>query len=231
MRIKSQTTFVAGMLLFLGVVMLAMPVGMIYGTSNDGPVPAGVWIVAALFAPMGMLIAYLSGKQLVQRMRFGRWEVECPDGGGRLGQPLEVKLVPPQVVNPTGEVACNLVCFRSTGVRSSSQRAGSTRGSAKLFDTSWTLRAATFHPQVGLPITLPLPEFGLESTRGRKATVEWKLSVRIPADGTTHEMEFEIPISEGGKRPQDAAESIDEETERRERADRYRKATQAAPDS
>ena len=106
MRIKSQTTFVAGMLLVLGIVMIAMPVGMIYGTSAEGPVPGGVWI-----------------------------------------------------------------------------------------------------PQMGLPITLPLPEFGLGSTRGRKATVEWKLSVKIPDDATTHEMEFEIPINAVGKRPQDAAES------------------------
>ena len=229
MRIKSQTTFVAAMLLFLGVVMIAMPAGMFYGFSKDGPVPGGVWFIAALFGSLGLLFAYLSAKQLVRRFRFGGWEVECPDGGGHLGQPLEVKLVPPQVVTPTGEVEVNLTCIQSTGSRSSSQRSGATRGTATLFDTKWSLRPGTLHPQMGLPLTLPLPEFGLGSTRSRGTNVEWKLSVKVPADGATHDMEFEIPINGVGTRSPDAGEFSEEETERRERAEKYRQAMHAGP--
>jgi hypothetical protein len=225
-RIKSQTSLVAALLLFAGMVMMAMASGPIYGFGKDGPVPSGVWIVAALFAPLGLLLAFFGARQLLQRARFGGWTLECPEGGGQLGQPLVVTLMPPRVVTPTTDVECSMVCFHSSSVRSSTQP-GAGRASGKMFDHTWLLDAGTIHPDVGLPITLDLPAFGFPSTRGRQATVEWKLSVTTSADGRTHRMEFELPVQAGAAPPGDAAESIEERAERLARAREYRRTLDA----
>jgi hypothetical protein len=199
MRIASQTTLTSGLMLLLGILMLVMPAGMINAFSADGPVPAGVWAIAAIFGPLGLLIAWLSAKRLVTRVRFGRWELECPDGGGTLGVPLEITLLPPQTVTASADVECTLTCFasRPAGARSTSGGHHRPTGSSSqtLFDTSWTLRPASVHPRTGVPIVLPLPDYGLLSQRSRARTVEWKFSVRFPAGRTTHEMEFEIPVT------------------------------------
>jgi hypothetical protein len=198
MRIRSQTSFVAGMMLLLGFVMLAIPAGMIRAFAADGPVPAGVWALAVLFGGPGLLFAGLSVRALVRRGRLGPWELECPDGGIELGEPRLVQLMPPRVVAATGDVECTLTCIRSTprgGARSTGgvhEPAGA--GSQRLFDTSWSVPASTSDPKTGLPITLPMPQSGLASRRGREGNVEWKLSVRLAVDGSTHEMEFEIPV-------------------------------------
>ena len=197
--------------------MIAMASGLIYGFGKDGPVPPGVWIVGALFAPLGLLLAVFGARHLLQRARFGGWTLECPEGGGRLGQPLGVTLMPPRVVTPSTDVECTLVCFHSSGVASSTQP-GAGRASGKMFDHTWSLRAGTVHPDIGLPITLDLPAFGFPSTRGRQGTVEWKLSVTTSADGLTHRMEFELPVQAGAAPGDDAAESIEERAERLTRA-------------
>jgi hypothetical protein len=226
-RIESQTSRVAALLLLAGVVMLAMASGLIYGFRRDGPVPAGVWIVAALLAPLGLLFAVSSVRQLLQRARFGAWTLECPEGGGRLGLPLVVTLMPPRVVAPSTGVECSLVCFHSSGV-SRSTHSGTGRATGKMFDHAWTVDAGTMHPDVGLPITVDLPAFGFPSTRGRQGTVEWKLSVTASAEGRTHRMAFELPVqAEAAPGGGDAAESIDERVERLARAREYRRTLDA----
>jgi hypothetical protein len=197
MRITSQSTAVAGMLLALGLLMVGLPAGLIAAFSADGPVPPGVWALAALVGLPGALIVWFSGRRLVQRVRFGAWSLECPDEGGRLGQPLEATLLPPRVVHPSGEVQCRLVCLHTTGVRSSSPAAGSARASARLVDVPWSLPPVSLDPHSGLRLSLPLPASGLASSRSRTASVEWKLSVTVPVDGATHELEFEIPVRAG----------------------------------
>jgi hypothetical protein len=225
-RIKSQTSLVAGLLLLAGVVMIAMAFGLIYGFGKDGPVPPGVWMVAALLTPLGLLLAISSARQLLLRARFGGWTLECPDGGGRIGQPLVVTLMPPRVVTPSADLACTLVCFHSSGV-SSSTRSGAGRASGKMFDHTWAVRAGTVHPETGLPITLDLPAVGFPSTRGRQGTVEWKLSVTTTADGRTHRMEFELPVQAGPSPIDDPAESIEDRSERLARARDYRRSLDA----
>jgi hypothetical protein len=225
-RIKSQTSLVDALLLVTGVLMIVTAYGLIYGFGKDGSVPPGVWIVAALFSPPGFLLAVFGARQLLQRARFGGWTLECPEGGGRLGQPLVVTLLPPKVVTPSTDVECRLVCFQSSGVPSSTQP-GAGRASGRMFDHGWALRAGTMHPGIGLPITLDLPTLGFPSKRGRRGTVEWKLSVTTSADGRTHRMEFELPVQAGASLRDDAAESIEERAERLERAREYRRTLDA----
>ncbi|MET0554676.1 MAG: hypothetical protein ABW221_16670 [Vicinamibacteria bacterium] len=199
MRIRSQTSFVAGMMLLLGVLMCAMPLGMMRAFAADGPVPAGVFVLAALFGVPGVLCVFLSAKALVTRARLGSWELECPAGGIALGGPGLVQLMPPRVVTLTGDVECTLTCIRSMprrNVRSTGGGVHESSGAAsgRLFDTSWTVPASRIDPGTGLPITLPMPQSGLASRRGRDGNVEWKLSVTVRVDGTEHALEFEIPV-------------------------------------
>jgi hypothetical protein len=198
MRIRSQTPFVAGMMLLLGILMCAMPLGMMRAFAADGPVPAGVWALAALFGVPGALCVFLSAKALVARVRTGPWELECPAGGIELGAPRLVQLMPPTVVVPKGEVECTLTCIRSTPRRHAASTGGlhesSGAGSRRLFDTSWSVPWSRLDPGTGLPITLPMPQSGMPSRRGRDGNVEWKLSVTVAVDGTAHALEFEIPV-------------------------------------
>ena len=197
-RIRSQTSFVAGMMLLLGILMCAMPLGMMRAFAADGPVPAGVWALAVLFGAPGALCVFLSAKALVARARTGPWELECPAGGIELGAPRLVQLMPPRVVAPKGDVECTLTCIRSTPRQGPASTGGvhdpSGAGSRRLFDTSWSVPASTLDPRSGLPISLPMPQSGMPSRRGRDGNVEWKLSVTIAVDGTEHALEFEIPV-------------------------------------
>ena len=192
MRVKSQGPYAASLMLVLGVAMLGMPAAMVIAFSSDGPVPAGVWALAVMFGPIGLLIVYFSAKALLRRIRYGAWELECPDPGVPLGQTSVVTVIPRQAVIPIGEIACALVCFRSTGARREHGR--TTSQTSKMHDHAWSFQGAAFHPRAGLPITLSLPGDGLPSSSERKNHVQWKLSVKVPAEGAIHDMEFEIPV-------------------------------------
>ena len=200
MRIRSQTSFVAAMMLLLGIVMIGIPAGLLHAFAADGPVPTGVWVLAVPFGGLGLLFAWLSTKRLVSRWRVGPWELECPDSGVAFGQPHSVQLMPPRVMTPTVPLECRLTCLGSrprTGARSTSGgvHQSSQSNTRTLFDTSWTFPASTLHPQSGVSMPVPLPPFGLGSRRGRAGAIEWKLSVIVTADGSAHEMEFEIPVA------------------------------------
>jgi len=199
MRIRSQTSFVAAMMLLLGIVMIAIPAGLLRAFAADGAVPTGVWVLTVPFGGLGLLLAWLSTKRLITRWRVGPWELECPDGGVAFGQPQAVQLIPPRIMTPTGDIDCQLTCLRSrprTGAMCTSGgvHQPSTATSQRLFDTSWSFPASMLHPRSGVSLTLPMPPFGLASRRGREGAIEWKLSLTVAADGAAHEMEFEIPV-------------------------------------
>lgn len=73
--------------------------------------PAGVWALAVMSGPIGLLVVlfYFSAKALLRQIRYGAWELECPDPGVPLGQTSVVTVIPRQAVTPSGEIECALL--------------------------------------------------------------------------------------------------------------------------
>ena len=65
------------------------------------------------------------------------------------------------------------------------------------WETTWSMRASTIHPRIGLAVTVPVPDHGVGTHRDRRtgAGVQWQLFVHIPAEPLSEDLMFEIPIA------------------------------------
>ena len=65
-----------------------------------------------------------------------------------------------------------------------------------LWETTWTTSTTVIHPQVGLPLHLPLPDAGQSTQIDRRtgSGVQWQLNVVIPLHGRSEEPVFDLPL-------------------------------------
>jgi hypothetical protein len=216
MRIKAPGPSSSLAFLVIAVITAGLPGLLIWSKSAEGPVPFGIYAIATPFFLIALLLAIWGLRDLVRLLRYGRWQIECPDGGGAFGQPMPVTLLPARTFAPTGELTCRLRCARSYHIR----RVGTTGNNLNTvteWETTWSVRASTIHPRIGLTLTLPVPDQGLGSQRDPTtgAGVAWQLFVHIPAERLSEDVMFEIPIAPTTATISGAAGDIMQEIERR----------------
>lgn len=152
-----------------------------------------VYFFVAPFMLMGSLLAFFGGRSFIRLAWLGSWQLEVPDGGGVLGQPLRATLFPRRAVTPSGELQCRLRCIRIVRHQG---RSSSSSNTTTLWHSSWTLQSATIHPTLGLELSLPLPATGnpTEVDRQSGSGVTWQLNVVIPSQGSSEEPVFDLPV-------------------------------------
>lgn len=192
MRIKSHAPWMWLGMAVASVPTLALPSIFIYLMRQDG---RDGWFVYAFMTPfliVGLLLGYFGLRALLRIVVRGSWQLEVPDGGGVLGQPLSATLFPTRERRPVAALTCRLRCIRI--VRT-------TRGSARsnistLWETTWTVPAATLiQPRTGLALLLPLPDHGVPTQMDRSGSgVQWQLNVAVPFADGSDEPVFDVPI-------------------------------------
>lgn len=219
MRIKSDSAISPVMMIVLSMVTFGVPALLLYLASQRGPVPALLYLFATLFFGVALLLLFVGTRQLIRSVRFGSWELECPDTGCVLGQSLHVRLFPGRMVMPEGDVQCHLERVHSVMTRATTSRRGGSRDveTTTLWETKWSVPPATIDPRIGLDISLPLPDKGQETSDtppdGSRGSISWHLTLLITANGIAHEPSFQIPVPGGaafGREVVDSSESEEE---------------------
>lgn len=152
-----------------------------------------LYVVVTPFMLMGSLLAFFGGRILLRTAWLGSWQLEVPDGGGVLGQPLRATLFPRRAVTPAGDLQCRLRCVRIVRRQGGSSSSSNT---TTLWHSSWTLQSATIQPTLGLELNLPLPATGHPTSVDRVSGsgVTWQLNVVIPSQGSSEEPVFDLPV-------------------------------------
>ena len=195
MRIKSHAPWMYVGMTAAGVITLAMMGIFGYLMRQQG---RDSWVLYAFLSPfvlMGAFLAYFGGRFLVRLAKTGSWQLDVPGSGGELGRPFDVTLFPSRTRVPSGELTCHLRCIRV--VRLASQGSSSGRADTKtLWETTWTTRAGTIHPNIGLPLSLPLPDSGEPSNMDSRtgSGTQWQLNVVVPTRGFKDESVFDLPV-------------------------------------
>jgi len=193
MRIKSHAP-----LMHLGMAAAGLLTLVLIGTYFYLMWAAGraAWLVYLFVSPfvlVGTLLAFFGGRSFVRVAWLGSWELEMPDQGGVLGQPLRATLFPRRAVTPAGDLQCRLRCIR---IVRRQIRNSSTSDTTTLWQTSWTVQAATIHPTLGVPLDLPLPATGEPTAIDRRSGsgIVWQLNVVIPTPGSSEEPVFDLLV-------------------------------------
>jgi hypothetical protein len=183
------------------VVALGLPGTMLYLKQREGSLPLGLVAFLSIFLLIGLGLAYAAFREFARLLRYGTWAIEIADEGGRLGQPLAVRVLPAKPVTATGDVKLTLACLEQRTTKS--YGSGGTQSKTKLhtlgtFDT--TVPAPQAQLQTAQPFTasIKVPQ-GLPPT-GREGndTVSWQLTVDVPtADGDVQAV-FVVPVRGAG---------------------------------
>jgi len=192
MRIKSHAPWMYAGMTLAGVITLGFMGTYQYlmrQAGRDG------WLFYAFVTPfvlVGVFLTLFGGRFLVRLARLGSWQLDLPDGGGVFGHPLEVTLLPSRQRVPSSELTCHLRCIRI----SRSTRANSRADTTTVWETTWTTRAGTIHPRMGLALSLPLPDSGQPTNIDRRtgSGVQWQLNVVIASQYGSEEPVFDLPI-------------------------------------
>lgn len=198
MRIKSHTIKLHLVLTAASIPTLGLAGTFLFLMWREGRATVVFTLFITPFLLMGLLLGYFGLRGLLRLARFGSWELEVPNGGGRFGVPLRVTLFPSREATPTGELQCRFQCVRSAVSRARGTQGTSTRNAhATLWEESWTLRAGVLQPRLGLELTLPMPASGQPTSVDQHtgSGIRWELNVVIPASSHAHEAMFEIPVS------------------------------------
>ncbi len=152
-----------------------------------------LYVVVAPFMLMGSLLAFFGGRGFLRLAWLGSWQLEVPDEGGVLGQPLRATLFPRRAVTPAGDVQCRLRCVRFVSRQRGSSSSSNT---STLWQSAWTIPAATIQPTLGLELSLPLPAAGNPTAVDRRSGsgIIWQLNVVIPSQGSSEEPVFDLPV-------------------------------------
>jgi hypothetical protein len=193
MRITSHAPLMYAAMVAAALGTLGISGTFVYLMQREGRATAIVYVVMAPFLLMGTFLAWFGGRGLVRAALHGGWQLDLPDGGGVLGQPLRATLIPSRERRPDGEITCRLRCARRTG--GGKQRAQITT----LWETIWTTQTALIHPRQGLQLTVPMPASGEPTALDRHGGgIFWQLNVAIPSSGATDEQVFDLPVSRFG---------------------------------
>jgi hypothetical protein len=216
MRIKAEGPASSLAFIAMAIITGGLPGLLIWFKSAEGPVPFGIYVIAVPFFLIALVLSFLGVRDLVRLARFGRWHLECPDRGGIFGQPLLVTLLPSRTIVPTGELACRLRCVRSIAAGTPGRRSHRV-STATEWETTWSMRAATIHPRIGLAVTVPVPDFGLGTRRDTQTAseVKWQLHVHLPAERVSEDVTFDIPIAPEPPRDGGAGSEVMREIDRR----------------
>lgn len=195
MRIKSHAPLMFIGMTAAGVITLAF-MG-IFGSLmlRQG---RGSWLLYAFLTPfvlMGAALTFFGGRFLLRWAMIGSWQLDVPAGGGELGRPFPATLFPSRSRVPSGDLTCHLRCIRIRKLTSQGSSAGRS-DITTLWETTWTTPAGTIHPNIGLPLNLPLPASG-ESTNispQSGAGTQWQLNVVVPTRGFNDESVFDLPV-------------------------------------
>jgi hypothetical protein len=193
MRIKSHAPLMHLGMTAAGILTLALIGTYFYLMWAAGRASILVYFFVAPFMLMGSLLAFFGGRSFIRLAWLGSWQLEVPDGGGVLGQPLRATLFPRRAVTPSGELQCRLRCIRIVRQQG---RSSSSSNITTLWHSSWTLQSATIHPTLGLELSLPLPATGnpTEVDRQSGSGITWQLNVVIPSQGSSEEPVFDLPV-------------------------------------
>jgi hypothetical protein len=197
MRIRSGTPVLYLSLVAASVVTVGLAGTFLYLMWRQGRATVGFTLFLTPFLAMGMLLGFFGTRGLVRLARYGRWELEVPDGGCVLGATTRVTLLPQRETRPTGEIQCRLrcVCSARTRVHGSQGRSGHAVHDT-LWEEAWTVPASPIPPDLGLVLALRFPPGGLPTAvDGRTGSgIQWQLNVVVPTAAYTHEAMFEIPV-------------------------------------
>jgi len=156
------------------------------------------WLLYAFLSPfvlMGAALAFFGGRFLLRWALIGSWQLDVPAGGGELGRPLPVTLFPSRTRVPSGELTCHLRCIRIRKLASQGSSAGRS-DITTLWETTWATRTGTIHPNIGLALSLPLPDSGEPTNISPQsgAGTQWQLNVVVPTRGVNDESVFDLPV-------------------------------------
>lgn len=195
MRIKSHAPLMYVGMTAAGVLTLSIVGIYVYLMGQAGRASWFVYAFVSPFVLAGALLGFFGGRFLLRRAWLGSWQLDVPGTGGELGRPFAVTLFPSRTRVPSGELTCQLRCIRV--VRLASQGSSSGRSdTTTLWETTWTTSAGTLHPDIGLPISLPLPDSGEPSRMDRRtgSGTQWQLNVVVPTGGVEDEAVFDLPV-------------------------------------
>jgi hypothetical protein len=195
MRIKSHAPLMFIGMTAAGVITLAFMGIYTYLMRQAG---RDRWFVYAFVSPfflMGAALTFFGGRFLFRWAMIGSWELDVPAGGGALGRPFPVTLFPSRARVPSGDLTCHLRCIRIRKLASQGSSAGRS-DITTLWETTWTTRAGTIHPNIGLPLSLPLPDSGEPTNISPQsgAGTQWQLNVVVPTRGFNDESVFDLTV-------------------------------------
>lgn len=194
MRIKSHAPWMWIGMSVASLVTLGLPLIYLYLMRQEGRDGWFVYLAMAPFLLAGLLLAYFGFRALVRLAVRGSWQLEVPDGGGKLGAPLRATLFPTRDCRPSGELTCQMRCVRI--IRNTQAAA---RGNIEtLWSKTWTVPAAVIQPRLGLALDVPLPDHGSPTQLDRSGSgVQWQLNVLVPTQEGSEEPVFDVPIRAG----------------------------------
>lgn len=195
MRINSHAPLMYVGMTAAGVITLAFMGIAVYLAQQQG---RDSWVLYAFLSPfvlMGAALTFFGGRFLVRWARIGSWQLDVPAGGGELGRPFLVTLFPSRRRESSGDLTCHLRCIRIRKLAARGSSAGRS-DITTLWETTWTIPAGTIHPNIGVPLTLPLPESGEPTNISPQsgAGTQWQLNVVVPTRGFSDESVFDLPV-------------------------------------
>jgi hypothetical protein len=188
MKIRSRTPVLAAAFAAASVVTLALTGTLLYLKHREGELGGCLVAFLAPFVLAGIGLAALAVRELVGIARYGTWELECRDGGGVVGEPLEVRIRPGRPVEPTGEATLTVSCVAAAARHS---------GQATVLGQSASSVASGSHvdPRAGFATTLELPARLPPSTDpGAGQAILWQLTVEMPARRGDVHVTFVLPV-------------------------------------
>jgi hypothetical protein len=208
MRIRSQSRFQAVGLVAASLVTLGMPGALLWLKTRDGSASGCLVLFVVPFAMMAVALAVMAARQIRTLRRYGAWELECPDGGGLTGEPLELRVRPGRAIVPNGAITLTLTCIRVT--RSRSGQHGSSAETSRIGSLEVKRHVeGPIDPRTGFGATFDLPaSWPATATRGGVSVV-WQLETDVPtADGGV-QTAFFVPVRAGAAATPDLAAAFD----------------------
>ena len=195
MRIKSHAPLMYVGMAAAGVITLIFMGTFGYLMRQQGRDRWFLYVFLSPFVLMGAALAFFGGRFLLRWARLGSWQLDVPGSGGELGRPFEVTLFPSRTRTPSGELTCHLRCIRIVKLASQGSSAGRS-STTTLWETTWTRPAGTIHPNIGVPLSLPLPASGEPTNISPQsgAGTQWQLNVVVPTGGANDEAVFDLPV-------------------------------------
>jgi hypothetical protein len=198
MRIRSQNRSTGFAFVVAALVAIGLPGTLVYLKHQDGSASGCLYLFAVPFGLVGIFLLHMAYRELRALARYGVWELECPEGGGTTGGPLEVRIRPGKPIVPNGETVLTVRCLRSVQHGSSGKNS---RLEATVVGTLESRRApgGPIDPRSGFAARFELPLGWPPTGRSRdgKVTVSWQLEMEVPAAGGGVHTTFELPVRAG----------------------------------